>query len=1039
MQKKSDQQSWVLPKDINRLLSSIALFENDFSIDWIVELTKCKTSTILSSLKELVREGWLRQKQTGFYCIPYTKKKKIVQSLSSEEQDDFHRRISEILIADQMDDNNKARTVSYHLRQIQVDVTGCCWLKKAGDFFVRTFNNEEALKCYLKIIENLPHFDGIESELLFIETALHYAKISIATEVTSNVLSVLQSALVMATRLNRPDYKALLKINIATNEYFLTRDDSAIKNFVEGRKIAETLDDCRTLNKINLYETFFYFRQGRYREVIKCYEKFVPEITKFPEGIFPLINMCLAGYSYGQTGAFTQGLGVLDAMQQHTKATENYSMEAYAVSTIGVLMLDLAKPAEALPYLENGLELATRHYNGWVKIACNLSLAFCHYLMGETRLALAYLKKFLDLSSHVQVQQWPYSYLILLCWGMENDDLPVVSDLSLREEIRKTLLAKNIFLKGIAYRYQALFDKKNGASHKKIMRSLQLSLEFLHLSGHIVEEAKTHLEMTRQYLYSNEDDLAKQMAILASQVLSPLNEALIPDDLKSLCSIEDKRQGFLLKEIFQLGQDIVNIRESRDLVRQIISSVNRLTGAERGALFLKSGEALQFKASKNITSEQISLPSFSESLQIIEEVASKGIGLIKGTNKNNEKVSIGKETIRSVICVPMMLRDEVKGVLYHDNRLLSSAFNESDLDLLAFFAAMAAFALENVTSYEEMQEAHQKLTEKKEYLEEQFLKKMSMVHIIGESPSIKLVLKQIEQVTHTDANVLITGDTGVGKELVACAIHHNSNRKDNSFICVQCSALPEKLLPSELFGYEKGAFTGAAKRKLGRFELANRGTLFLDEMGEMSLDMQVQLLRVLQTRQFERIGGSETITSDFRLIAATNRDLKKEVEAGRFRRDLYYRLNVFPIHVPSLKERKKDIPLFVEYFAKIFASQLGKSFDRISQEDIKYLLDYDWPGNVRELQNLVERAVIIHQGSTLRLSRFLPKVIQAHLDENSIEKKFSLTDNERQYIIQALQKTNWKVSGTRGAARLLDINPSTLTFRMKKLGIMRPF
>lgn len=1035
MQKNNNQQSWVLPKDINRLLFSIALFENDFSLDWIVELTKCKPSAVLSSLEELVRKGWLRQKQVGFYCIPYTKKKKIAQSLSSEEQVDFHRRISDILMADQMDDGNKARTVSYHLLQIKVDISGCYWLKKAGDFFVKTFNNEEALKCYSKVIENLPRFDGIESELLFIETALHYAKTSVASEMTSNVLSVLQSAMAIATRLNRPDYEALLKINIATSEYFLARDDNAIQNFVEGRKIAKNLHDCKTLDKINLYESFFYFRQGRYSEVIKCYEKFVPEITKIPEDMFPLINMCLAGYSYGQTGAFTQGLGVLDVMQQNTKAIGNYSMEAYAVSTIGVLLLDLAKPTEALPHLEYGLELATRHNNGWVKISSNVSLAFCYYLMGQNQLAITYLKKFLDLCSHVQVRQWPYSYILTLCWSTENCEFPAVDGLSLKEEIRKTLLAKNIFLQGIAYRYQALFDKKSGAPHKKIMRSLQLSLELLHLSGHIVEKAKTQLEMARQYLYSNEDDLAKQMALSGSQVLTPMNENLIPDDLKSFCNIDDKKEGFLLKEILQLGQDIANIRNSRDLVLQIISSVNRLTGAERGALFLKSGETLKLKASKNITSEQISLPSFSKSMQIIEEVANKGIGFIKG---ENEKTFIGQETIRSIICVPMMLRDEVKGVLYHDNRLLSSVFNESDLDLLAFLAAMAAVALGNVTSYEEIQEEHQRLTEEKLYLEEQFLNKMSMVNIIGESPPIKHVLKQIEQVAQTDATVLITGDTGVGKELVACAIHYNSTRKDKSFICVQCSALPEKLLPSELFGYEKGAFTGATKRKLGRFELAKGGSLFLDEMGEMSLDMQVQLLRILESRQFERIGGSETITSDFRLIAATNRDLKKEVETGRFRRDLYYRLNVFPIHVPSLKERKEDIPLFVEYFAKAFSNQLNKSYDRISQEDIKNLLDYDWPGNVRELQNLVERAIIIHQGATLRLSRLLPKVTQAHLDENSIENNFSLTDNERQHIIQALQKTNWKVSGSRGAARLLDINPSTLAFRIKKLGIKRP-
>jgi len=1033
-----DTQSLIKPNNIDHLLALASLFQDDFSMDWIVELTLCKASIVLGALEELTKAGWLKRKQPGFYCFS-TEKKGFSQSLSDEKQTDFHRRISEIIIADTIDDISKAKALYYHLKQISNDLNGYRQLKKAGDLFLRHYDINRALKCYLKIIDGLPRIGGEAADMLFIETTLRYARISLAQQKNSKVLSILKTALAIATRLNKPAYQALIKVNMATSEWFLARDDKAIRCFEEGLKIAEKLDDRSALDKIHLFNAFFYFRQGLHREVIEWYEKFVPEVTKFPKGMFPLINVTIAGYSYGQTGQFAQGMGVLDALRQHTKQIGDQYMEAYAVGTIGNLWLDIGKNEEALKNLEYGMELSARSNNHYEEIGCSIYLAYCYYLMNNNTQAIAYLKKYIDLCSQFQFELLPQQpYLMMLCWGIEEGMFPAVAGLSLEKEIRKLLSTRNVFLKGIAYRYQALLERKQGADHEKIITSLNLSIEALNQSGSIIGVAKTQLEMARQHLLSGSDESAKQMVNSASQPLFPLNEALIPDDLKPLCGFEEQKRELLLKGILKLGQNIVNIRESRELVLQIISSANRLTGAERGALFLKNSKGLMLKASKNITSDEISHASFSKSMRVVKEVARTGIGLIEGMNRKDKDANLEGKTICSVICVPMMFRDELKGVLYQDNRLLGSAFKESDLDLLAYFAALATIALGNVTSYEEIQEAKQKLAEKKKYFEEQYLGEMSTVNIVGASPPLKRVLKQIKQVAQTDAGVLILGDTGVGKELVACAIHHNSLRKDKPFVCVQCSSLPETLLPSELLGHERGAFTGAIKRKLGRFKLADGGTVFLDEMGELSMNIQVQLLRILETKKFERIGGTVTLQSDFRLIAATNRNLKKEVEAGRFRQDLYYRLNVFPIHVPSLKERKEDVPLLVSYFSELFSKKLRKTFDRISLEDITKLVDYDWPGNVRELQNLVERAVIIHHGSTLRFSGLLPSPSQVPPKENTEENIMSLSGIERKYIIQALQKTNWKVSGTRGAANLLNINSSTLAFRMKKLGIKRP-
>jgi formate hydrogenlyase transcriptional activator len=483
---------------------------------------------------------------------------------------------------------------------------------------------------------------------------------------------------------------------------------------------------------------------------------------------------------------------------------------------------------------------------------------------------------------------------------------------------------------------------------------------------------------------------------------------------------------------------VVTIRDNKDLVQGIISTVNRITGAERGAIFLLEDHTnppkLLLRASKTLTSDQIKHAGFASSMEMIEEVARAGKGRILGIGLQKKQEILDREIIRSRICVPMILRGTTVGVLYHDNRLLSSAFKESDLELLSYFAALAAFALDNARAYEEINRLNWNLNEENLYYKEEHLQNLHFEDIVGESPAIRSVFSQIDQVTETDATVMIIGETGVGKELVARAIHRNSPRRDKPFIRVHCSSLPESLIPSELFGHEKGAFTGAIRRRIGRFELADGGTLFLDEIGDLSLDIQVRLLRVLQTQEFERVGGSETLHSDFRLVVATNRNLEKEVKNEKFRADLYYRLAVFPIYVPPLRERNDDIPLLAHYFLKIYSKKRGKAFSGIPDMEMEKLLQYEWPGNVRELENIVERGTILNSGPLFKIPELRTEQHEASAPGGGV----TLRDNERRHVLWALQKTAWKVRGTGGAAELLDIPPSTLAFRMKKLGIQRP-
>jgi formate hydrogenlyase transcriptional activator len=315
---------------------------------------------------------------------------------------------------------------------------------------------------------------------------------------------------------------------------------------------------------------------------------------------------------------------------------------------------------------------------------------------------------------------------------------------------------------------------------------------------------------------------------------------------------------------------------------------------------------------------------------------------------------------------------------------------------------------------------------------------LNFEEIVGKSEALRRVLKQVETVAPTDSTVLIYGETGTGKELFARALHNLSSRKANAFVKLNCAAIPTGLLESELFGHEKGAFTGAVAQRVGRFELANRGTVFLDEIGEIPLELQPKLLRVLQEREFERLGSARTVHTDARLIAATNRDLSAMVEDQKFRSDLYYRLNVFPIRLPALRERPEDIPLLVRHFVQQFSRRGGKFIDTIPAEVMNALIKYHWPGNIRELQNVIERAVIVSPGPVLQVP--IEELERRHetpatVSDDGRSMRAVLENAERQQILAALEQTNWTVAGPKGAAARLGMKRSTLQSRMQKLGI----
>jgi formate hydrogenlyase transcriptional activator len=509
-----------------------------------------------------------------------------------------------------------------------------------------------------------------------------------------------------------------------------------------------------------------------------------------------------------------------------------------------------------------------------------------------------------------------------------------------------------------------------------------------------------------------------------------------------LTDIDKRKQAEdRLQLLLDVTNQVVSNLQLRDLLRAISASVRRVMRCDLVGVFLPDSEGdrlqtfvLDFPESKGFIREEYC--SMDESLG----------GLVFRTGKPwtgnaSDVLQLGlkdepaiPEGLKTGCFLPLVSRNRVLGLLGLGRRD-ENAFSQVDIGFLGQVASQIAIAVENALEYGQITEAKERLAEQKFYLEDEIRLEHNFEEIIGNSPKLKAVLESVRIVAAADSTVLIQGETGTGKEMIARAIHNLSPRKGQAFVKVNCAAIPLGLLESELFGHEKGSFTGAIAQRTGRFELAHKGTLFLDEVGDIPLELQPKLLRVLQEQEFERLGSTRTQRVDVRLLAATNASLTQMVAEKKFRSDLYYRLNVFPIAVPPLRDRRDDIPLLVRYFANKYARRMGKQIESIPNETMDALSRYSWPGNIRELQNLMERAALLSPGPSLRvpLAEILTESgLSADDGGNALEQA------EREQIVRALRESNWVVGGARGAAARLGLKRTSLAYKMQKLGISRP-
>ncbi len=547
-------------------------------------------------------------------------------------------------------------------------------------------------------------------------------------------------------------------------------------------------------------------------------------------------------------------------------------------------------------------------------------------------------------------------------------------------------------------------------------------------------------------VYSAEE--VRFLSVVAEQIALAFDNALLFDAAQASQQqlLKKSERGGLLLE---LTNHVVSNLEFRDVLRAVVASTRRVMGCDgvgiclpdAGNTYLKI-YAMDFPLSDKSVHEESLVPIDEDVSGTVFRTGKLWCGSIQEARRLGMKYTLHAE-VGTLCILPLVSRGRVLGtvgvVKYQENAFAG------DCAFLSQIANQVAIAVENACAFGEIRELKDQLSKEKLYLEDEIRTEMNFAQIIGNSVSLRRVLKQVETVAPTDSTVLIYGETGTGKELIARGIHDLSPRRSKPFVKLNCAAIPTGLLESELFGHEKGAFTGAIAQRIGRFEVADGGTIFLDEIGEIPLELQTKLLRVLQEREFERLGSSRTLRTDARLIAATNRDLEAMVSEQKFRSDLFFRLNVFPVHVPPLRERQGDIPLLVRHFTQQFSKRMKKVMETIPSAAMDAMSRYHWPGNIRELQNVIERAVIISTGPALNIDvRDLKFPKSSPPAEQSASPApangalhYVLQKTERQQILKALKESNWVVAGPNGAAAHLGMKRSTLQLRMHKLGIVR--
>ena len=1032
--------TWMkkLNEDETAVLIGSALFSEIISLDCLSAATQTSAIKTLQFLESLVEKGILTviaNLGKGYYQFQDAQlAKQILESSEKKQIKNCAKSMIAFFEKQFGDDHGRPIDLFPLYEKAGLPIKGISNLVKMAEYYHKRNEMEKAVKYYLHIL-NMPSSPQLESKekKVYIDTAIGLSRTRESLISVDEAKKYLKRALKMAKNLKDIEREARISMIYG---HLMTRSEEDLKkaspHYQRAWELAQETGKEELLKEVTLLSIDFLGWQGRIAEAVKRYEEVIGNLEKLPSDDITLRACCLLGWCFSICGQTARGIGLIKAVNEkaeslHAPRICNYS-DIMAVMTL----LEARYIQDADVYVERILKIPKDRLEYYVLWMALKARAYILFRRGDMNKSVHFLQRAQDLSSRYGWPLYRGSWNLECIRGIEaQGKLP--KGLSLQSEIELLLKWPDIYMKGVALRYRAEELFKNKGNHRIIMENLNQSLDLLTQSGAKLEAAKTKNEIARVLYSQGEKKKALNLWKEAWNVMSPVNRKLFPSDLKKFVPDSD-REDRILNTIVEVSNNLGAIRNLKELLDRVISLIMEFTGAERCGIFLPEEEELRLVASRNLNQNVIQTRQFKSSLRDIKEVVQSGTTIVHGME--TVKADQEKETMVAdwMICCPIVLKNSTIGAIYMDADKIESAITDQDLKLLRAINSQIAISIDNARAYEEVSRLKDRLKEETRLYRMDPSSTIPSGEIIGKSEAMLEVLGEMQNVAATDSAVLIVGETGVGKEMIASGIHTASARNEGPYIPVNLASLAENLIPSELFGHEKGAFTGAHHRRIGRLELAHEGTLFLDDVQTIPMDIQAKLLRAIEEKAFERVGGTEAIYSDFRLIAATNIPLEELVEKGQFRVDLFYRLNVFPIYVKPLRERKKDIPLLILHFLEMYKKRFSKEqIEGITETNMKRLIDYPWYGNVRELKHFIERAVILSQGTSLTLPSFMP----SSKNKEDLRKHMTMKEMERHHIISTLEKCGWKVSGDEGAAKLLDLKPQTLYSKMRRLRIKR--
>lgn len=886
-----------------------------------------------------------------------------------------------------------------------------------------------------------PHTGSAEWAPLYLQTASEVCRLRLnLIRDIHGIPALLDQAYPVAERLG--DLRTLTRCDLVLGlyKYVIGQTAEGFRLIGAGLSQADALGDDDIMAISDEFRGVYYYLQGMYKEAVDSCETVVRRNSLKSGQAVPtflpehLASSSALGYCSALLGQHHRAIGVLDSHWRRSRMVKGNRNSCFFEALLGIVLIIMGRRKEAHAHLESARKEALENGNAAAAHVVMKGLAYHSYFEGDLEEAYRITRETAFTEAIGPQYNWPVTLEMLYTFELRG--FPPIPSFRLEEEMERVLAGPNIHLRGVALRLRALQARSRGDHADVILSLLEASESDLQKTGDPIELAKTRAEMARVKIAQHDQSSARNLALMAWEGLGGYGQEFFPEDLVPLLRVgAPARIGTPRQELIDRFMDIMDefvpSADREEILTRIVSAATRFFGAERGGLFWFSGprETARpvLRSSCNLDRSEVFSESFRSTLGLVFRVFRNGEPLVMRTDG---PISEGRshQQALAVICMPISVGGDVSGVLYLDNSYIDPGSDVIDRDVVVRVARHLGISIERIFHYTGMLDADRSRRSSVQSLTEG---SGSPGGLLGKSPAMEALLAQADHAAVTDASVLITGETGVGKELLARRIHDMSRRRSGPFVIVDLASVPETLGESELFGHEKGAFTGADRQKAGRVELAHTGTLFIDEIGDVPLSAQVKLLRVLQDKSFTRVGGIRAMASDFRLVAATNRDLAQDVAEGRFRQDLYYRLNVVPLVMPPLRERGDDVILLAMEFLAQYARKYHRLLPELTRTDMSTLRSYPWPGNVRELKNVMERAAILSSVESLSLN--LPAAGSA--EASTFTDRPTMNELQRRYITHILSLTGGRIGGPGGAADILGMKRTTLQARMRKLGI----